>query len=245
VTPPDPGSVLRRALIVWGLGHLLVGRIGIGRALLAAEVVSLLLVAWLAIGLADSSAYLVPFGAGMAFLVAWAWQAVDAYRSAKARQAALPPTPARSPAAAIGWLSLPLLVWGTGFWLVGAQASSPSAVLDRFMTEWTSDELGDEWPPSAVAEAEAAADALGEGPDRFQDVRVTIVGRGADDAIAVAESIHFERRETTFLWIFPASELVPVPDEQILTIDLASSPVELPGGGEIGAVEWELISATR
>ena len=41
-------------------------------------------------------------------------------------QGAIGPTPVGSPAAAMVWLSLPLLVWGTAFWLVGAQAATPA-----------------------------------------------------------------------------------------------------------------------
>lgn len=243
MTAPDPGRVLRRALIAWGLGHLLVGRRALGRALLAAELVSGLLVAWLTIGLADTSAYLVPFLAGTAFIVAWAWQAVHVYRSAQGLAAARPPTPERSPAAAIAWLGIPLLIWGTGFWLIGARAATPASVLDSFVSAWSRDELGDTWPPAVVDEAEAAAAGLGSGLDRFRDIRISIVSRSAGRATAVAETIHYERRESRFLWVFPGSELVPVADERLLSIDLAARPVELLGGGEMGAVRWELVDA--
>jgi len=242
VSAPDPGRVLRRALVAWGLGHLLAGRRGPGRGLLVAELVSALLVAWLTIGLADTSAYLVPFLAGSAFIVAWAWQAIDAYRSAQGLFAARPPTPERSPAASIGWLSLPLLVWGTGFWLVGAHASTPASVLDRFVTAWSRDDLGGDWPPAVVDEAEAAAATLEGGLDRFRDIRISIVSRSAGRATAVAERIHYERRDSRFLWVFPGSELVPVADERMLTLELAARSVELPGGGDIGAVRWELVA---
>jgi len=243
VTAPDPGRVLRLALIAWGLGHLQIGRTRLGRGLLLAELVSALLVAWLTIGLAETTAYVVAFVAGMAFIVAWTWQAVDAYRSARAMLPARPPTPERSPAAAIGWLSLPLLVWGTGFWLIGAGAATPASVLDRFVTAWTDDELDGTWPASVVEEANAAAATLGSGTDRFRDIRISVVQRGAENATAVAQAIHFERRESRFLWVFPGSQLVPVADELLLTLDLASRPVELPGGGDIGARRWELVDA--
>jgi hypothetical protein len=244
VTEAEPGRVLRRALVAWGLGHLAVGRVGAGRALLFAEAVAVALVAWLTAGLADSSLYLVPFLAGTAFIVAWAWQAVDAYRSARARLAAMPPAPERSPAAAIGWLSLPLLVWGTGFWLAGAHAATPAAVLDEFVTAWSDGELATlDLPGDLVAEAESAARGLGP-DDPFRDVRVRIATLRDDRAIAVAESIHFERRPTRFLGVFPGSELVPVADDRILDLVLRAVPVELPGGGDIGAVRWELVEAT-
>ena len=243
MTAPEPGRILRRALLAWGLGHVALGRVSLGRALLAVEGLAAAIVAWLTIGLADSSAYLVPFLAGMAFIVAWGWQAVDAYHAALRLQPERATTPERSPAASIGWLSLPLLVWGTGFWLIGADAASPEAVLDRFVTSWTDDELGPEWQASVVAAAGEAAGALGTDPDRFRDVRVRIVESDGGRATAVAEAIHFERRASSFLGLFAGSELVPVADRSILSLDLAAEPVELPGGGDIGAVRWELVGA--
>lgn len=239
---PDPGRVLRRALVVWGWGHLSLGRAAAGRALLVAEVVALLLVIWLTIGLADTTAHLVPFLAGVGFLVAWAWQAVAAYRAAREMQAARVPTPERSPATAIGWLSLPLLAWGAGFWLFGAHSATPAAALDRFVTAWTAGELdAGRWPAAVVRAADRAADRLGTGPDRFRDVRFSIVDAADGRAIAVGNAIHYERRPTNLFGIFPGSELVPVTDERLLALEVAAVPVELPGGGDIGAVRWELV----
>ena len=243
MTAPDPGRVLRRALLAWGLGHLAVGRTVLGRSLLVVEAAAIGLVAWLTAGLADSSAYLLPFIGGMAFLAAWAWQAVDAYRIAHRLQPARPPTPERSPAAAIGWLSIPLLLWGSGFWVIGASGSSPASVLDRFMTAWTRDELGERWPQEVIDAADAAATGRGAGPDRLRNVRISLVARGALDATAVADAIHYERRATRLLGIFPGSELVPVPEETLLTLELVAHRVELPGGGDIGALRWDLVSA--
>lgn len=245
MTAPDPGRVLGRALLGWGLGHLALGRAAIGWSLLAAEAIAALLVAWLTIGLASSSAYLVPFLAGIAFIVAWAWQAVAAYRSARARQPPSSDTPERSPAAAIGWLSLPLLLWGTGFWLIGADAATPAAALDRFVTAWSNGTLeADEWPPPVVAAAGEADEEL-PGQDRLRDVRFTLIVASDERAAAVAEAIHYERRPSTFLWVFRGSELVPVADQQLLSLDLAAVPVQLPGGGDIGAVRWELVGASE
>ena len=242
---PDPGRVLRWALLGWGLGHLLLGRIGPAIGLLAAELAAALLVAWLFIGLADTSAYLVPFLAGVAFLIAWAGQAVAAYRSAQSRVPDARPAPPRSPALVIAWLTLPLLVWGGGFWLVGARAASPAAVLDRFVTDWAAGALDSgEWPPEVVARAQLAAGALETGRERLRDVRVRVADASGNRAAAVAESVHYERRDARFLWVFAGSELVPVVDREVLALRLAARPAELPGGGEIGAVRWELVEAT-
>lgn len=239
----DPGRVLRLALVGWGLGHVAVGQAGLGRGLLLAEAVWLFLIAWLTAGLASSSAYLLPYLAGCGFIAAWAWQAVDAYRRALRLQGAIPPTPARSPAAAIGWLSLPLLAWGTGFWLVGAQAATPAAALDTFVTAWSADRLTAEWPSPVVAAADRAARSLTDGADRLRNVRLRVTSRSADRATAVAEAVHYQRRESRLLGVFSGTQLVPVADRRVLTVELAAEPVELPGGGDIGAVRWRVVGA--
>jgi hypothetical protein len=242
----DPGRVLLVAILGWGLGHRLVGRRRLGTALLAAEIIAALLVAWLTVGLADSSLLLVPYLAGVAFLAVWAWQAIDAYRRARARFGSGAADATRSAATHIGWLSLPLLTWGAGFWLVAGDAASPSATLDRFVSAWTDDSLSREgWPASVVEAADAAAAELGIGADRFRDVRVTIVDSEPRRATAVAEAIHYERRPTTLLGLFAGSELVPIPDRRVLELELVARPVSLPGGGDIGAVQWELVRATH
>lgn len=244
MTPPDAGRVLRHALLAWGFGHVLVGRVRAGWAWLAAEVIGVAAVAWLTIGLVDSSAYLVPFLAGVAFVVIWAGQAIDAYRSASRQQPASDDPPRRSAAAHIGWLCLPMLVWGSGFWLIGTPAGNPAAVLDRFVTDWSGGRLGPEtWSGSVIGPAQAAAATLGDGDDRFRDVRVRVVAVDAERATAVAEAIHFERRETRVLGLFAGSELVPVADRVVLRLELVAHRVELPGGGDVGAVRWELHGA--
>ena len=55
MTAPDPGRVLRRALVAWGLGHLVMGHRRLAHGLLLAELLSALTIGWLSIGLADTS----------------------------------------------------------------------------------------------------------------------------------------------------------------------------------------------
>lgn len=243
MTGPDAGRVLRRALVAWGLGHLALGRSALGRGLLIAEAISIALVAWLTAGLADSSAYLVPFLGGISFIVAWAWQAVDAYHRARRREADDIVAP-QSAAATIGWLGLPLLVWGAGFWLIAGTAASPGAVLDRFVTSWTSDELDDTWALGVRRGASMAASTLGTGDDRFRDVRFRLVQIGDRRATAVGEAIHFERRPTRLLGVFEGTELVAVADRRVITLELTARPADLPGGEALGAAVWELTHAS-
>ena len=66
----DPGRVLRRAIVGWGLGHAALGQREVGAALLAAELLGLALIGAASATLADTTWYLVPFVMGSAFLVA-------------------------------------------------------------------------------------------------------------------------------------------------------------------------------
>ncbi len=131
-----PGRVLRLALVAWGFGDLAMGRRARGVALLVAELIGLVLIVASTILLSDTTWYLVPFLVGMAFIVAWTVQAVAAFLRAQRLQGAIPPPSSRSPAAAAAWLTVPLLFWGTGFWLFAAESASPDAVLNAFVTEW-------------------------------------------------------------------------------------------------------------
>jgi hypothetical protein len=259
--PAPTGRVLRLALLGWGLGHLVLGRRGAGIAWLAAEAAGAALVAWLTVGLAGSSGYLLPFVAGCAFIAAWATQATLAYRGARAAQGAIGPAPVGSPAATIAWLSVPLLVWGTAFWLIGGQASTPAAVLDRFETRWP--ELVDgSTLPAAIAVDPAAVSAgarqalttlqaqcpteNGETCDDpatlLRDLRITITEESGTSATAIAQLVRFERRSTTVLGFISGSEVVPVPQQTVLTLHLRASPATLPGGIDLGARRWQIAS---
>ncbi len=254
-----PGRVLRLAIAGWGLGHLALGR-RIGAAWLAAELVALTTTGALTALLADTTWYLVPFVCGAGFMILWALQAVLAYRHALADAATDAPTPRRSPAASIAWLTLPLLIWGTGFWLVAGGAGSPQAVLDRFETAWPRaqaerllafEELGQD-PPALDAAAGHALERLVElcaagqltedcssSPAALlRNVRLRFDAVGPDRATAVAELVTYERHQTSFLGIFDASELEPVPILDLLRLELTAEPAAL------GSKRWTITGAT-
>jgi hypothetical protein len=260
--PLAPGTVLQRALLCWGLGHLALGRIRAGGLWFAAELGGLALVAYLAIGLADTTAYLVPYVAGSVFVAAWAAQATIAYREARAREEAAGPVPGGSPAAAMIWLSLPLLIWGSGFWLVGAQGTTPSAVLDRFEASWP--DLGEKGPlPASITTDPAAVTAVATSalagllancpasvPDcssnpaaLLRTMRITITDQGPDAATGVVQLVTFERQPSRFLWIISGTELVPVPTQTVLVVELRAAAAPLPGGLDVGARRWKIVSA--
>ncbi len=253
-----PSRVLRLAILGWGLGDLALGRRYAGTTWLLAEAIGLAIVAFTTLFLADTTWYLVPFLVGMAFIAAWTIQAVLAYRRAQLQQAdADASTPTRSPATAAAWLTIPLLVWGTGFWLFAADAGSPAAVLDRFVSGWTEIAEGGTDPlladaPAVVSASVATAiehlrrlcdagelpDDCADGPENLlRDVRMRFVWESEGGAVAVAELVRFERRPTRFLGIFDASELVAVPIEKIITLKLAARPAAL------RSERWAIVNA--
>lgn len=263
VRATSPGRVLRLALIAWGLGDLALGLRTRAVGWLAGEVLGAILVAYLVIGLGDTSWYLVPFVAGIGFLAVWAAQAIRAFGRAQHAQGAIAPTPARSSAAAVAWLSLPLLIWGTGFWLVAGSAAGPSAVVDAFETSWPQaarglqldrslalDTRSTEGATIAIrhlrdlcAAGELSDDCADAPANLLRDVRFTISVVGPDTATATAQVVSFERRPSHFLGLFPTTDLVAVPQETVLLLELRAVDAPLPGGLEVGAQRWRIVSA--
>jgi hypothetical protein len=258
VSDAAPGRVLLLGMVAWGLGELAMGRRYVGMSWLLAEGIGLAVVALATYLLADTTWYLVPFLAGMTFIAVWAGQAIAAYRRAQRLQRGATPTaPSRSPAAAAAWLTVPLLVWGTGFWLFAAEAASPAAVLDRFVAAWPqiadgSHDASLAQDPAALSGAAAEAVArlrqlcaigalpedCGDAPaNLLRDVRFRLEPAGDGSASAVAELVRFERRPARFVGLFEATELVPVPVEAILRLDLAARPAAL------GSERWTVVNA--
>jgi hypothetical protein len=256
VTRAEPGRVLRLALVAWGLGHFALGRTTTGAALFVLELVAIAALVVLSLTLGRGALDLVPFVAGLVFIGAWAAQAVHAYRLAGGPSAGDAPA-SRTPAAAIAWLSLPLLAWSSGYWLVAGEAASPAAVTDRFVADWTSDRPADaDWPPAVRRAADRARDRLvvlcddgrlpagceAGGSELFRGVRWRIADDSADRALAVAEIVSYEQRPTTFLWVFSGSETVPVPVDELLTLELEAEVVESPL--PVDAHEWRVLRAS-
>jgi hypothetical protein len=160
----------------------------------------------------------------------------------------------------MAWLSIPILVWGTGFWLAGGQAASAAAVLDRFEAAWPDLRSGS-LPASLVADPSVNATARAalatldaacrsDGTDDCDDpatllrnLRISITDEAAGTATAVAQLVAFERQPTTVLWFIAGTELVPVPRQTVLTLALRAEPAPLPGGIDVGARRWRIVSA--
>jgi hypothetical protein len=69
------------------------------------------------------------------------------------------------------------------------------------------------------------------------NVRMRIDSQTTDTASAVAELVRFERQPSTFLGVFAATELVPVPIAPILRLDLVAQPAPL------GSARWIIVNA--
>ncbi len=266
MTPParhapriTPGAALRWSLVAWGLGHLLLGRRRPAAALFAAEVIGLAVVAAATVAFSDTTWYLLSFVLGCAFIGAWVAEATWAYRTAQRMHGAVAPAAPRSPAAAITWLALPLLAWGTGFWLFAGQGSSAAAVLDRFLTRWPSAGASAGWgtdlstqPDQLRVTALSAIDRLrvlcdakqlssdcgAGGPNLLRAVRIRIADDRDETATAVAEAVRYVRRPSLFFGMVAGTEIVPVADETVLTLRLSAQPAVL------GARRWTIVSAS-
>ncbi len=253
-TPPAP-VVMRRALVVWGSGHLALGDRR-GWVLLALQVLSVVFLVVLASAFLEGSRAFLVFLALAVFFAAWGGQAVDAQRKAVAAGG--------SPGGAIQLLALAPVVGivMTGFWLVAGSSGSPEATLQRYVLAWQ-DRRADlaaqlfVSPPAADALAVRWAqqeaylrDRLGElsasgggGPEAgidperpFRSLVVTlpdqprlepdIPGTEADRVTAYLEIVRPVRRETTFLGIFPAARQEMVPVERVGRAVLRAVPLE-------------------
>ena len=254
---------MRLALLAWGLGDLALGRRSAGLVWLISEILAAAALAYLFIGLTDTTWYLIPFVAGVLFLVAWATQAALAYRTALRRVAEGQRAP-RAAAAAMAWLTVPLLMWGTGFWLAAGSATSPAAALDRFESSWPALATGGTLAPDLRADSRLAALARGaldalnrlctEGSlttdcsasprNLVRNVRIGLTSDGADAATATVAVVSFEQRPAHFLGLVAGTELVPVPRETLLTLRLRADPVSFPGDLQFGARRWQIVGAT-
>lgn len=249
--------------MAWGLGHFALGERRTGERLLIGEGLLLFALVLLTPELIDGTAYLIPFLLGIAFIGLWGAQAVAAYHAARGRQAATRSPSPHSPAAAIAWLSIPLLAWGTIFWLAAANSASPAAVLDRFMGRWdriaaesdAASTLTDD-PAGLSRDASTAIDTLRglcraevvpgdcEGPLRAlgRDLQFRVVESGDGQATAVLEVVRYERRPSRFLGVFEGAEIVTVPYEPLLRLRLAAVP-ESGIAGVFGARRWQIVGS--
>src|SRR3954452_13562283 len=121
--------VLRRALIGWGLGHVMLGDRR-GWLLLILQPFAIIAVAGLAAALIDGTRWLIVFLPLLALIVIWLAQAVDAYQRAVKMGA-------ERGGEMVIVLVLPIaLTVLTLFWLLGGRHGSPTATLQEYIEAW-------------------------------------------------------------------------------------------------------------
>jgi hypothetical protein len=126
---PSASAVLRRSLLVWGLGHVALGDRR-GWLLVLLQPIAIVALALVAVQLIDGTRWLVVFPPLAALIVVWLAQAIHAYTRALELGA---PRGGEFQAA----LFLPLAVTVlTIFWLVGGRHGSASATLESYVLAW-------------------------------------------------------------------------------------------------------------
>ena len=231
--------MLRRGLIIWGAGHLHIGdRRGWLLVLLQPlSVAGLLLIA---VQLIDGTRWLVVFPPLAALLVAWAGQAIHAYR----RAVALGAKPGGEMQAAV---FLPFAVAAlTVYWLIGGRNGSPTATLESYVVAWMSGRvdaatqlyvqapaqvlLGQTWGAHAgylgqriEALASQYGDSSGMDPDQpFESLRFSEpTAAGAGRQTVNIDIVRRQRVETMVLGIVPTASQETVVVERGGTITLA------------------------
>jgi len=128
---PTAAAVLRRGLLVWGLGHISIGDRR-GWVLLLFQPLAMAGLLLVAVQLIDGTRRLVVFPPLAALLVVWLAQAVHAYR----RAVELGAQPGGELQAGF-FLPVAVAVL-TLFWLVGGRHGSPTATLESYVLAWMS-----------------------------------------------------------------------------------------------------------
>jgi hypothetical protein len=124
--------VLRRSLVVWGLGHLALGDRH-GWLLAVLQPIAICGVLLIAVQLIDGTRWLVVFPPLAALIVVWLAQALHAYRRAVELGG-------KRGGEIVTALFLPLAVTVlTVFWLVGGRHGSPAATLETYVLAWITD----------------------------------------------------------------------------------------------------------
>jgi hypothetical protein len=230
---PPAGSVLRRALLIWGWGHLTLGdrRGWLLVALQPLAVASLLLVAW---QLIDGTRWLAVFVPLVVLVVFWVAQAVHAYR----RALALGGAPGGELQLAL-FLPLVLAVF-TAFWLLGGRHGSAASTVEAYMEAWQAgrpDVATALYSPPTLAQndvatfwhvehdrlvteigAAQAQYGLTSGLDSarpFSSLRVT---QTSDSSTFVVELVRSETYQTTLLGLIPTAGQRTVVVAQVMTI---------------------------
>jgi len=258
---PSGASVLRRGLLIWGLGHISIGDRR-GWLLLALQPLVILGLLMVAAQLIDGTRWVIVFPPLAAILAFWVAQAVHAYR----RAVELGAKPGGELQAA---LFLPVAVSVlTIFWLIGGRHGSPTATLEAYAIAWMSGKSDAAahlyvTPPAADSVASAWAsqlDYLGDrvsvlaqqyGPtsgldptepyDNLRFGQPTPAGPGRQTV--EIDIVRSQRVEDTILGIVPTATQENVIVEPIGTITLAlvdEPPPDWLPFGRLSSQAWRI-----
>ena len=258
-TLPTGASVLRRSLVVWGLGQLAIGDRR-GWLLLLAQPLAIAGLIVFAAVLIEGTRWMVVFPALLLLLVAWLGQALAAYRQAVARGAK-----PGGELQVVGFLPV-AVVAVTVFWLVGGSLGAPATTLGRYVAAWESNDAAKAADlfatPMSTAEIEAmwvvqtaylekqvTAAFIEYGPlsgidpeEPFNSLRFTEEASTSADVSSVAvELVRRQRVESLLLGFIPTATQETVVVEQLGSIDLKALPDTPPpwlAGIRTGASVW-------
>lgn len=262
---PTAAAVLRRGLLIWGLGHISVGDRR-GWVLLLIQPVAIAGLVLVGVQLIDGTRWLAVFPPLAALLVFWLAQAVHAYRRAVERGA--------EPGGELqAGLFLPVAVAVlTAFWLIGGRHGSPTATLEGYVLAWMS---GRPAAASSLYAVPPAAEGLavtwglqsaylkdrlatlarqygptsGLDPERpFDNLRFgEPTSDGPSRQRVAIDIVRLQRVETMVLGIVPTAgqQTVLVEQAGVITLALvAQSPVEWLSVGRLQSSAWRINGVT-
>ncbi len=254
------GAILRRALLVWGLGHLALGDRR-GWVLIALQVLSVGGFLLLAGALIDGSRWILLLPLLLLVILAWVAQAVHAHHEAIRRGA--------SPGGELHvfWMLPAVVVGVTGFWLIGGPHSSPEAALREYVESWRwsrpaaaaamfreplgADTLTGAWATHDAHLTERVRDAFARfGPSSGLDSRRPFNAlrfveatelRTADSAVFAVQITRRQRIETTLFGLLPTASQETVVVEEVGRVEVRAHAVPRPAWlpeGPLGSSTW-------
>jgi hypothetical protein len=239
--------VLRRALLVWGLGHVALGDRR-GWLLLVLQPLSIAGVVVLAAALLDSTRWILVFPALALLIVVWLGQAIHAHQRAIAAGAA------GGGELQITFALPVILVAMSAFWLFGGDYGSPAATLQAYVSAWHAERVGEASdlfvePPteanllamwlahSSHVHQRVAETAAVHGPmsgldpnDPFAGLRFVEVDEQttADTTVVAIDIVRRQRVETTLFGLIPTATQETVLVERAGLVHLRALPASLP-----------------
>jgi hypothetical protein len=256
---PPAALVLRRSLVLWGLGQLAIGDRR-GWLLLMAQPLAIAGLFVFAAVLIEGTRWMVVFPALLLLLVVWFGQALSAYRHA-VDLGAQPGGELQ----VVGFLPLAVAAV-TLFWLFGGSLGAPATTLGRYVSAWEAGDSAEAAELFATPMSTAQIEAMwavqnayleqqvlaafeqygplsGIDPDEpFNSLRFTEEEATSADVSTVAvELVRRQRVESLLLGFIPTATQVTVVVEQIGTITLNALPDAPPtwlAGFSSGARVW-------